>query len=52
MNETKNYVVNVAINSVLLYLIGRKVRGHGAGVKLGLLGGVLAFLSVRYTNED
>lgn len=44
MGRSKNLVINFTINAVIFYLIGRKLRGHGTGVKLGVAGGLVSAL--------
>ena len=44
MTEIKNFTINFALNSLIFYVIGRKVRDHQTGLRLGLIGGVVSGL--------
>lgn len=48
MTLKKNLVINFALNSLLFYVIGRKLRGHRTGLRLGVIGGILSGLTVWY----
>lgn len=45
MSRATNLFVNFAINGLIFYLVGRKVRNHQTGLKVGLVGGLLSVLS-------
>ena len=44
MTQTKTIVINFAINSLIFYVIGRTIRGHQTGLRLGLVGGIVSGL--------
>lgn len=48
MTLAKNLAINSALNGLLFYGIGRKLRGHRTGVRLGLVGGILSGFAVWY----
>lgn len=52
MDLGKNIAINFVLNALIFYVIGRKLRGHQAGVRFGLLGGVLSGLTVWYVDTQ
>lgn len=44
MTRKTNLVVNFALNGLIFYAIGRKLKGHKTGVRLGLAGGLFSAL--------
>lgn len=46
MNAKQSLVLNAIINCLVLYAIGRAIKGHKAGVRLGLIGGLLSSFAV------
>jgi hypothetical protein len=44
MSRGTNVLVNFVLNGLLLYVIGRKLRGHRTGLGLGLAFGALSGL--------
>lgn len=52
MTRPKTLVINVAINSLLFYAVGRWVRGHRSGVALGIVGGIVSGISVSRIDQE
>ena len=48
MTLGKNLAINFGLNGLLFYGVGRKLRGHQTGLRLGVIGGVLSVLTVWY----
>jgi hypothetical protein len=44
MTRKTNVVMNFALNALIFYGIGRKLKGHQTGVRLGLAGGLFSAL--------
>ena len=50
MTKAKDFAINFVLNSLIFYVIGRKIRGHRTGLRLGLIGGTISVLAVWYTH--
>jgi hypothetical protein len=48
MNRIRTGAINFALNALIFYIIGRKLRGHRTGVRLGLAGGIVSALAALY----
>lgn len=42
MSRTANFVINVALNGLVFYAIGRTLRDHRTGLRLGLVLGLVS----------
>jgi hypothetical protein len=45
VNRTGTVAVDAVVNGLVFYAVGRALRGHRAGLRLGVAGGVLAALA-------
>jgi hypothetical protein len=52
MTPRKNLTINFALNSLIFYVLGRKLRGHQTGLRLGLIGGALSGFVVWYIDAQ
>lgn len=48
----KNIAINVVLNSLIFYVIGRTLRDHQTGLRLGLIGGILSGTTVWYVDTQ
>lgn len=48
MNPIQTVAINFGFNGHICYAIGRKLRGHQTGVRLGLVGGIVSALAALY----
>ena len=44
MTRTSNVAINVILNSVVFYVLGRKLRDHRTGLRLAVAGGIVSAL--------